>query len=396
MEQWSFELGNPQEDAAPKRIEKKDNRKKWTIFGVVVAVVLLVVVIALLWDGTGFDGLRRGIIYARAEKDESGCAQLYSYTNEKNSCFASVDGSLIVASPGQLQVLGEDNTVRYTTGLKFKKSAMSRCSSQVAVYDIGGTEIYVLDAQGLVRQITCEGEILTANMNENGWLAVTVNKSGYKASVCVYDPSGKRTFEFNSSERFVMTAAVSRNGGQMAAVTMGQEEGTFVSSVVIYKLNSTEAFASCDLPGDAVYALGLLGNRYCAVAEDAVYLIQENGTLAASYDFGGEYLRRCSFAGEDYVTVLLGHYRSGGQGRLITLNSAGDVLGEREVDHEVLGLSAAGRYAAVLYNDHLTIYNRKLEECATLPDVSAAREVLMRQDGSAVLAGNETASLYLP
>ena len=62
----------------------------------------------------------------------------------------------------------------------------------------------------------------------------------------------------------------------------------------------------------------------------------------------------------------------------------------------MLDLSAAGRYLAVLYSNRLVIYDQKLQPCAVLEDVSSARRVLMRADGSAVLVGTNAASLYLP
>mgnify|MGYP004537573431 CR=1 FL=1 len=80
------------------------------------------------------------------------------------------------------------------------------------------------------------------------------------------------------------------------------------------------------------------------------------------------------------------------------LNTDGDgnELGGCDIDGEVLDMSTAGRYVAVLFSDRLTIYDKYLTEVATLPDVSEARAVLMRDDGSAVLAGASGASLYLP
>lgn len=41
-----------------------------------------------------------------------------------------------------------------------------------------------------MRQLTCGGEILAVTANEGGMLAATVNKSGYKAAVEVYDAKG--------------------------------------------------------------------------------------------------------------------------------------------------------------------------------------------------------------
>ena len=73
-----------------------------------------------------------------------------------------------------------------------------------------------------------------------------------------------------------------------------------------------------------------------------------------------------------------------------------DTIADCDVVSEVLGISAAGRYIAVLYSDRLTIYDKNWNEHATLEGVSTARQVLMRADGSAVLAGSASASLYLP
>ena len=78
------------------------------------------------------------------------------------------------------------------------------------------------------------------------------------------------------------------------------------------------------------------------------------------------------------------------------MDSDGSALAALDVDGEVLSISAAGRYVAVLFSDHMTIYDKTLAECARLDAVSEARQVLMRADGSAVLAGSTAASLYLP
>ena len=99
---------------------------------------------------------------------------------------------------------------------------------------------------------------------------------------------------------------------------------------------------------------------------------------------------------DKFAAVLLENYASGGQTHLAIVNAAGEEISSMAVDSEVLDLSAAGRYLAVLYSNKLVIYDQKLRECAVLEDVSSARRVLMRSDGSAVLAGTNAASLYLP
>ena len=395
MDKMKFDPGNPQEEA-PKRIQPKNKKKKWLRLAVVTAIVLAIVALAVLWDSTTFDGLRRSFVYARADKDENGCARLYSYDSDRSGCFATLDGSLIRSSLSQVSVMGEDGNMRFHESVKFRCAAIDSNGKRAVAYDIGGTELYVLDSKGLVHHITCDSEVQSAQLGEDNKLAVVVKKSGYKAAAYVYDAAGQMTFEFDSADKFIMTAAVSGDGKHLAAVTMGQNDGVFTSYVVIYRMTRKEPTATCELPGEAVYDLRTVDNTFCVVAENALYFVANNGTINASYPFEESYLRRCSLQGDGFAALLLGRYKSGAQGTLLTVDERGKVIGQVEADGEVLDLSASGNYVAALYSDHLTIYDKRMRECATLSNVSAAREILMRDDGSAVLAGNGSAALYLP
>ncbi len=390
-----FARGNPQEEA-PKRIEKKRYGRRWVRLAGVVLGVVLVVLAAVLWDSTAFDGLRRAVIYASAEKDETGCAKLYTYASEKDGCYVSLGGTLIQATSRRILAMGEDGTVRYNADVKFSRSAAVSNGRLAVIYDIGGTDIHVINDRGLVRRLTADGAILACSINEKGALAVTTNKSGYKAAVTVYNEEGERIFAFNSSDRFLMTASVSRDGRSMAAVALGQTDGAFASSVVVYALDSTEPLGGSELTGSAVYELGQVGKRWCAVGEDGLYFLTSGGETSAFYDFEGTYLRRCSLEGDGFTAVLLGRYKFGTQTQLATVDENGVQLAIVDVDKEVLSLSAAGKYVAVLYSDELVIYDKNLEVCARLEDMSSAKLVLMRADGSAVLVGSDAASLYLP
>ncbi|MBE6990189.1 MAG: hypothetical protein E7426_05535 [Ruminococcaceae bacterium] len=395
MDKMEFTLGNTQEEA-PKRVEEKPKKKKTLLLVIVAAVALLAVLAAVLWDANSFDGLRRRIIYARAQKDENGCAELYGYSAERTSRFAALDGSLLIASPNQIRLVDEEGKVRYEGSIRFQSCGIAAREKLAAVYDIGGTDIYVMDSRGLVRQMTAEGTILSVTLNEKGYLAVTVNGSGYKASVNVYDDQGAPVFTFHSADRFAMTATVSRDCRSVAAVTMGEADGVFASRVVTYRLNSTEPDSKCDLSGGAVYDIGTVDRSFCAVAEDALHFLSASGALQDTYSFGGDSLRRCDLKGDGFAALLLGHYKSGSQCRLVTVDGEGQEIASLEVSSDVVDLSVTGRYVAALYSDHMTIYDRHLQECATLDDVSAVRQVMMRADGSAVLAGISSAHLYLP
>ena len=189
MDQMEFDRGNPQEDA-PRRVQKR-KKLNWkpVWFAVAAAVLAAVLLVASLTDTTAFDGLRRSITYARAKKDETGCAQLYHYAADRTSCFASLDGSLAIVTNSQLLVMQENGQVVCNETVKWTSCTVAQNQGIAAAYDIGGTDVYVLNAHGLVRRITCGGEILSVTLTQEGRLAVTINERGYKAAVEVYRSS---------------------------------------------------------------------------------------------------------------------------------------------------------------------------------------------------------------
>ena len=56
--------------------------------------------------------------------------------------------------------------------------------------------------------------------------------------------------------------------------------------------------------------------------------VTTGGKLAGSYSYDGGYLHRCSLGGDGYAALLLGRYKSGSQGRLVTVDSQGRELDE--------------------------------------------------------------------
>ena len=392
---YDLPQGDLQEEQ-PRRLRQKKRPRKWLWLTLTVVVVLGVVAAALLWDANSFDGLRRSIIYARAEKDETGCAKLYYYENDATSRFAAIDGSLVTVAANQVRLLDERSQVLYQNSVRFLHPDLVSGGGVAVAYDIGGTALYALDSKGLRWQQETEGELIAVTVNPHGYVTAVYNKSGAKAAVTVWDSNGAAVFTFQSAQRFVMTAALGQDDRTLAAVTMGQEDGKFQSFLVLYHTDSDKMVATTPVDGGVAYALETLQREFCAVTEQGLYLLDSGGELKASYSYGGQFLRRCVVGDGGWAALLLSRYKSGGYASLITVDGDGNELGGCDIDGEVLDISTAGRYVAVLFSDRLTIYDKYLTEVATLPDVSEVRAVLMRADGSAVLAGASGASLYLP
>ena len=112
--------------------------------------------------------------------------------------------------------------------------------------------------------------------------------------------------------------------------------------------------------------------------------------------YGNLYLHDYALDGDGFCALLLGRYQSGNICTLTTFDVDGAELARLELTEEVLDISAAGEYLAVLYDDALVIYTRDLQEHARLEDTQYAGQIQMRADGTALMISGASAWRYLP
>lgn len=362
-------------------------------------LIVLAVVVAAAWkDLKSLDSVKRLFSYNKITQDEQGKAELYAFSNDRSNVFALLGDHLIVASTTNVTVLGDAGSIVYSGSVKLASPAIAVGGQTAAVYDIGAQTLLVFSASGLVRDMSgeCSGSILSVSLNPSDYLTLNAEKSGYKSTVTVYDASGEKVFAFNSSERYVIDAVVLRDCKHMAAVTLGEANGAVANTVSLYSLGSEKAASVNTLTGSLLLSLDSVAGSLACLTDESLTFFTAGGSLAGSYRFEYPYLRGVSMEGDGFAALLLSRYRSGSALRIVTVGTDGEALGGLDSRGEVLSLSAAGNYLAVLYSDSLVIYTPQMEEYARLVGTEYARAVIMRDDGTAVLIGSASAWLYIP
>ena len=364
-----------------------------------LAAVLALYLIASYRGGTGFDVLRRYLHYGSA--NHYSADPLYLYEPSANNRFAMAGESLVVLSESKLSLIGANGLEIWSETVRMSAPALLSVNGRAAAYDVGGTELHVLDAAGERMALTFpESEpILSARLNRNGWLTVVSglpDQPGTKNLVRVYNPNQDLAFAFYSSHRFVSDACATDDNGRLAMAALGQEEGVFISDVVLYRLNEEEAETDFRLKDALALEIVQKGSSLAVVSDTCLTFARTDGEIQFRYDYGGEYLRDYNLDGDGFSALLLNRYASGGAGRLVTVDGEGQELGSLEIREEVLGLSAAGRYLAVLYADRMALYNQALQPYASLTGTDSLRGILTRADGTVLMLGASAATLFLP
>lgn len=383
------------ESGTAEKPEKGRRRpRRLGLLAALLLVVLAVVALTTMEDGRHFASLRRWLMYG----ENSSSAGRYSYANDSANRFGRLGDVLVLANSSQISLLGDDGSVIYDQAASLGSPSLSVGRSLAAVCDVGGSKLYVLSAAGLERELTAEGGLCyyAARMNAGDYLAVTEQKSGYKAAVTVYDPSGEKVFSFDSHDNYLSDALVMPDNKRVAVVSLEPQEGVFASRLLIYNLATAELESSCLIRDGLVLDLACQGRQVTTLCDTGLSMWSLDGENLLWEDFGSLYLHGCAMGGKDFCALLLGRYQAGNVCRLTTWSAQGEAIASLELTEEVLDLSAAGDYLAVLFSDSLVIYTRDLQEYARLEDTGYAGHILLGEDGTCLVLSGTSAWRYLP
>ena len=384
--------------AAAKKYRRKSPLFRILSFVVMLVLVLAAVAVVVFRNQLNIDALRRSIAYRQMERNDAGQCEEFEYESEASNRFASYRNGLLVASATGITLLDQSGQTRFSEKAVLSSPILSVCGNSAVVYDAGGSRLVLFSGMdvGLTLELDPGQVFFSANLNDSGYLATVSQAAGYKAAVNVYNNEQQHIFCWNSSSHFVTDAAVFNDCKTMAAVTIGQNGTQYPCALVLYRLDSEEQYASLDLGDHLVLAVKPMGSVLCVLAEDALMYVSSDGELLATYDYQGETLNSFSLDGNGFSVIELGKYQAGSLGKLVAIDLSGNEIASLPLSENVISLSAAGRYTAVLFSGHLDIYDENLHLYATVENTDSTRNVLMRSDGSVMCVGAGSARLYLP
>ena len=369
---------------------KKKKRKSGLLRGIMtllILVVVAVIVITLVSDrgGTMVDTISQFLFGSAANAEE------FYFDAGDESVFADLDGSLALASTTGIQLFDRTGEAVAQETVILSSPAIYAEHGRAAVYDLGGTVFRMLDGSGIIYGMETEKPIISATVNESGYVALATQEDGYRGSVTVYDETGAPAYKWYSGEGYVLLAAVSPDNKRMAALTLTD----MGSRILSFHLDSEAKNVFYERSGKTLMDMKYTTDGTLLVlAEDALIGLDKDGTERYQITFSDRYLNNYSMNSNEFTAVVLNDYQVGNQGQLLSVDGDGYELGTLTFSRDVLCISAAGGYLAVLYSDGLTIYRDDMSEYAVYDDIGSAGRVLMRSNGTAIVISSYSAMVY--
>ncbi|MCC8129715.1 MAG: DUF5711 family protein [Clostridiales bacterium] len=360
-------------------------------------LVALAVVLVINRDQLNLDLVKRYLTYQALERTEEGQGVEFDLSSETNNTYAALSDSLIVCNANHIWVYSDGGTAYVDMEAALAQPVVQTAGSYALVYDAGGGELYLFSGRMLVWEYETSGDygLISARVNDQGWVAVAEQATGYKAAVTVYDADQNKIVTENISSSFVMDAAVSPDNDQVALLTIGQDGMDFVSTLTLYSCSDGSEIVSAQVSDGVILDLSWDDSGLWLQEESGVRRLDDELEELGSWTESSGYLQSYSLR-DGYAVEYFSYYRSGALGEIVVLDDQGAVSGTLEIEGEVLSVTAAGRYIAVLTAGELTVYTSDLEEYASMENSEGALRALARSDGTVMLVGNGTAHVFLP
>lgn len=380
---------------------KKENGKKGSLLQRIGAVVLAVAfavglaVLTSMEGGRHLAALRRWLVYGETEATRDA----YFYASDPGNLYGQLGTGFLVVGSNAVRLYQNAGEAAFEIApLGMEHPQLSVGFRQAAVCSVGGDTLYILDQSGLRRTMHTERGLCYygARFNGSDYLAVTEQRNGYKGRVSVYNSEGTLIFGFDSYEQYITDAVVSEDCKQLVAVSLAAENGAFASRLLVYDMETEELVSSRSIRDGLVYDIHSVEDRVFSLCDKRLTVTGLDGEVLLDRGYGNLYLHDYSLTGEDFCALLLGQYQAGNICTLATYGLDGEEIASLDLTEEVLDLSAAGKYLAVLYGDSLVIYDRELQEHGRLEETGYAGQVRMEAAGTALVISGTSARRFMP
>ncbi|MCL2390981.1 MAG: DUF5711 family protein [Oscillospiraceae bacterium] len=309
----------------------------------------------------------------------------------RNRTFANLGDGIAAAGTLGIQVLDHNGNETLRDAFRMFRPAVSANNGRAIAFDIGGTAARVFDSGQLISSIEASGPIVSASVNQRGWVAVSTQEdNALRGVITVYNDRGIGMYRVNLGSGYALSAALSNDNRTLAVLNL-IDTGSRVA--LFHGLRGQEPDSEFILPGSLVLDIRFLSNNnLLAISTDSLIIIDDDGNGSALFEFFEK--RLSGFIIQDGVIILnLMDYGVGHVGRVVKLDERGRIQGELTTNREIISMSYKNGSLFVLRNDGITIYDSEFNELHFYGEnpLSGLTRVLALDAGVAVATGEHLA-----
>jgi len=317
----------------------------------------------------------------------------YNFDIGRARMFAPIDTSVAAVGTLGMKVLNADGVETLRDSFRMSQPSIAASGKYCIAFDIGGSSVRVFNSSQVTSSLEANGTVVSASINQNGWYCVvTQDGGGYRGVVTVYNNNGMDVFRAHIGSGFVLSAAISPDNKNLAILSF-TDTGSRITFYDNIDTDDEPAYRFDYSGGLVLEVLHLPNGDLLAFSADLLFTVDSSGNREVLYVYHDKRLGGYTYD-NDFIALHLYDFGIGYQGRLVTLLADGTILGELELEREIISISAAGNSLVILKNDGALFYNEELEAFSVSADsisAAGANRVLALRDGVALATSDNSA-----
>ncbi len=393
-------MNNPERPASM-AVPRKSGRIRRILWIVAVLAALLAVLCLIFPRVVNTDRVVRFFRYMGL-RDKENYGRI-SFEAGAGNVYAGFDDGLLVGTENGVTLYALDGEQKALIQGSLPSPVLRSGGNMSLVFSPGSAYAAAVGAGGtVVMDGALSGSFINADISTDGCTAYITAETGYKSVATVLDSNFEPIYRFSSRTRYLNACAVSEKGDYLALARLEEEKGVYRTGITILRTGlpledleqDSEESSRLDLGNQVVYELHFLDRTHlAAVAQNEIVFFNVDGEQLGSVSTHSVQVADYAFSSDGWMIIAL---EQNGGSRVLTVDAAGQTLGELDLTERVRSVSAAEGYAAVLTETCLQTFDRKLNVNDRSWDVLSATRAIVRPDGTVLLVGSGGTKLFIP
>lgn len=305
-----------------------------------------------------------------------------SYENGLISDAALFQSGLAYADSDMLFLAKPGGLITLRQPLGFASPTVETSKNHVLVYDRGGSKAMLATASGDSASLDLGSSIISGSISHDGHFVLISDTQGYHACVSVYDTKGKEVFKFQSSEYYIVAAALSMNGNSLAVLAFKQNGVALESHLLLYSTIDGSLTADAVLPDTlGLDVCFLTNNSVAALCDTGLYLIDSKGRVDHAISAAANDLLAFSLQ-DGAVAIATRAYSSGARSELYSIRESGKLSGPHPLSDEPSAISISDAGIAALSSSGVSVFDVDFAPLWFNTEAVGARRVLLDDNGT--------------
>jgi len=304
-------------------------------------------------------------------------------------CIRRFKDGVAIATSDRLRIFDSSGIEFYSNKLTMSEPVVRSGNKRLLVFDRSGSVVEVYTSFANIGEISTEGEVINASINDKGSIAVVSQSNGYKSMVTVYNANLKENYKYYSADNYIIQACVYGLSKQMscASLLIGGDSCKISS----FDTSSEEAVSSVNISAGFVYHLEYVAKDKLLIVADTGWYLEDTstGTMVDSYEYSGGSL--LSFDISDSRGIFA-FSDNGNRCNILVCDFSSGSENSFSVNGKVDSLAQNGDKIAILSSDNLLAFDLSGIE---LYNTESDAERIVDISGSYIIIQNKSGVRYI-